>query len=673
MDEITILHLSDLHITETGEKYSKVLEYLIKDIGKEITYVKDNSLIVAVTGDIINEGVPYKDNSAAYNHTLLFFEDLKKCLGSKACGIYLVPGNHDKVRTDKDCFLIPSYRIVDEKYNSTKSKFDDRFLKSFWDSHLEAYKKEKGTGYLDLIKEIYRIFGMSEEDISEKQYINNTYGVDVIEVNGKKFCFVLLNTAWSCVNDFDDRNLFLGFFQIQSLVEQFHALTDMNRPDLTIVLGHHPLSALHGKEEDLLFKELIAFESLDANIYLCGHTHDREVVNWVNNRHSITTLVTGIGWPDKPEKNKSHVNSHTYATYVIDIDLNSVDVYMRDTNDVGSFKTDFRIYTNKNDATLKKITFPIKSHDVQTYIELSRGRGRSEKACYLTEDYLIFIKNYLINISRIEQELGVFVERNKHDLLDIIKRSDNSNLNGHESVDDVDVWESLRSYLFSIDTDEDNEEEEDEEEDYNLDEENSVNDLLRKHQDALFEMLLTFLQKICMLFQKHLVENDFEKKDVVRFHFRYLADRTQYLYKCLCLSFPYYTASSDFSLSDIKYGQLIEESFYTGKGLIYSINKQYTDNDLKAKWSNFITVVPTFDKNIYEKDRKRQGIKKVPYLTFGVTINSGKYDILLYCMDFFNIKKTIDDAIGDFVNTYKIDVGMFCKWAKKYKESEKSR
>lgn len=65
--------------------------------------------------------------------------------------------------------------------------------------------------------------------------------------------------------------------------------------DLTIVIGHHPLGALSGKEEDRIFSEMISFESLDANVYLCGHTHDRTVNNWVNNRHSINTFVTGIG------------------------------------------------------------------------------------------------------------------------------------------------------------------------------------------------------------------------------------------------------------------------------------------------------------------------------------------------------------------------------------------
>lgn len=113
--------------------------------------------------------------------------------------------------------------------------------------------------------------------------------------------------------------------------------------DLTIVIGHHPLGALSGKEEDRIFSEMISFESLDANVYLCGHTHDRTVNNWVNNRHSINTFVTGIGWPES--SNASHVGNHTYSMYIFNMNANFIDVYVRSTNDDGTFFPDFRIYT----------------------------------------------------------------------------------------------------------------------------------------------------------------------------------------------------------------------------------------------------------------------------------------------------------------------------------------
>lgn len=235
-------------------------------------------------------------------HAKEFFNDLYKVLVNKVVGIYIVPGNHDKYRSEKEQFLIPAYRTMKQEYKNHNgkfvSKFNKNFYEKFWENHLENYKEENGTGYIELIKDIYKIFGMPD-NVESKSYINNTFGVDVVEISGRKYCFVLLNTAWSCLDDEDNRNIILGEFQIDMIKEEFQQLVSRRETgddiDLTIVIGHHPLGALSGKEEDRIFSEMISFESLDANVYLCGHTHDRTVNNWVNNRHSINTFVTGIG------------------------------------------------------------------------------------------------------------------------------------------------------------------------------------------------------------------------------------------------------------------------------------------------------------------------------------------------------------------------------------------
>lgn len=67
--------------------------------------------------------------------------------------------------------------------------------------------------------------------------------------------------------------------------------------------------------------------------YLCGHTHDRAIINWVNNRHSINTFMTGIGWPEN--NSGYHIGSHTYSMYVFNLDANSIDIYVRSTDDGG--------------------------------------------------------------------------------------------------------------------------------------------------------------------------------------------------------------------------------------------------------------------------------------------------------------------------------------------------
>ena len=51
MNDLTILHLSDLHIDDSSGKYSRLLSSLLNDIKGEIEYVRDNSVIVVLTGD----------------------------------------------------------------------------------------------------------------------------------------------------------------------------------------------------------------------------------------------------------------------------------------------------------------------------------------------------------------------------------------------------------------------------------------------------------------------------------------------------------------------------------------------------------------------------------------------------------------------------------------------
>lgn len=626
MNELSILHLSDLHIDESGGSYSRVLQSLLADIKEETRYVKEKNLVVVVTGDIINKGICYRDNNAAYNHAIMFFKDLYEQIKDKVCGIYIVPGNHDKVRTKSDLFMIPFYRSVHEDYNADRSIFDSTFEELYWKEHLNSYNKEYGTGYIELTKEIYKIFGLSNDSLLSKSFIENTYGVDVIEVSGKRYCFILLNTSWSCVNDLDNRNLILGRFQLDSLVRQFHNLVDVNRPDLTIVLGHHPINSLSGKEEDFLFREMISYESIDANMYLCGHTHDREVINWVNNRHSINTFVTGIGWPDSAS---AHVGSHTYSIYVIDNNCNAVDVYMRDTNDGGTFKPDFRIYTDDSNSKNNKLTFPIRAHKTQTYISLARGEKRSQKAFYLSNSFLNYMKQYFLSVSRIELEIGKSFEIIK---TDYYENADTDTNISDETLDNIveddfgntnTETELLYNYLFAQTSD--NELFEEESQYYN-----DINRIFENNKEMSYGLLLTYLLRICQILQRHLVGEDYSEGDIVRFHFRYLADKNQLIYRSLCTSFPKEVNQDDYPVSEIKYGQLIEAAYKSEKGLIYSINEQFTDGNLKDRWTNFITIVPEFQDNEYIKKYGNTSSKKIPLITFGVTINNEKYNNMLY-------------------------------------------
>lgn len=446
MNDITILHLSDLHIDKTGTGYSRLLRNLISDIKSEIKHIDDKTMVLVVTGDILHQAPKYKENTKTFDNALKFFNDLYSVIKEKVVGVYITPGNHDKYRSENNQFLVPAYRAIDnECLTSTKKtpKFDDNFYKSFWKYHLDTYSKEHGSGYLELTKEIYKIFGLKDEDIKSKTHISETFGVDTLEINSKKYCFVILNTAWSCIDDNDNRNIIFGDFQLNKLRTQHRDIItqniETNSPDLTVVIGHHPLNSFRGTEEDKLFTEMISFDGFDANVYLSGHTHDRTVTNWVNNRHSLNTFVTGIGWPENASG--YHVSSnHTYSFYIFNLNANSVDVYVRSTNDGGVFSPDFRIYTNKQDANRKKLVFPIKTENAQAYIPLSVGGDHSSKAYYISNDFMEYIKVYFKKIEQLRTLLGMMLEQEKLDFYDSI-------LDEKECSEEIDG--SMYKYLFA--------------------------------------------------------------------------------------------------------------------------------------------------------------------------------------------------------------------------------
>lgn len=131
----------------------------------------------------------------------------------------------------------------------------------------------------------------------------------------------------------------------------------------------------------------------------------------------------------------------------------------------------------------------------------------------------------------------------------------------------------------------------------------------------------------------------------------------------LCTSFPDNINPEDYDLSEIRYGELIEEAYKSGKSLIYSVNEEFAKNKLKDKWRNFITVVPLFEQNHYSTKKKNLSTK-FPYITFGVTINNEKYDKLLYCMDYFGYKEILEEMIEEYLRYFFIDINQFCQWIK---------
>lgn len=101
--------------------------------------------------------------------------------------------------------------------------------------------------------------------------------------------------------------------------------------DLTIGIGHHPLSWLNPQEEKLVKKYMIDEEYFNMSLYMCGHIHDMNLENLYNEEHSLMTLVTGIGWnhQNRESGERDKKDEHRYSIYILDIEKNSCNIIMR--------------------------------------------------------------------------------------------------------------------------------------------------------------------------------------------------------------------------------------------------------------------------------------------------------------------------------------------------------
>lgn len=659
MNEIIILHLSDLHITGKQKTVPKILNSLLNDIEKQIIHLAANKIVVVITGDIIDKG-----NKKALDSAKMFFDKLYDKLGEKILALYIVPGNHDKKRTDINKILVPAYRklITDRKFcnNNTGNAFGDTFQENLWPIQIATYNE---SGYIDLIKYVYKKFDMQEiGNIAQK-----TFGVHVLNISGRKYCFVMLNTAWCCIDEEDNRQIILGKFQLDVISQQFHELTDEEDIDMTFVLGHHPIECLCGIEQDALFSNMISFTEMSANAYLCGHIHDRSIINWSNNHHAIHTLVTGFGWPDQPGGER---HDHYYSIYCFNLNLNSMDIYVRKTDDGSNFIPDLSIYTGSHDRYdegYDKLVRPIRFREAQGEIVLSVAKDVPPKSFYASKDFLNYSRLFIENICKLFFDEKNIIEKDKEDLYEAVITEN------YEEIDDPSFDEKFNALESFLDNPE-------------MFSENKVHKMdwprqvLYEKRKLIFEHFLGFIQWLCQRIHEAVVLDIDNEEKIIRSHFRYLSDKTTKNYQVLCSSFSIGSKENidTNQPSDIKYGDLIEAAFSDSKHgcMIYSVNEKKCTRRLNDKWSDFITVIPKFEANKYKKRVNKKAEKMYPLITFGITIEDSKDEKILQCLDFYSFDRIVADLLRNYTDTFDIDINEFVIWLnqdKKMEESENAR
>lgn len=243
---INWLHLSDVHECNK-EGYHRVAMY--DAIVSEVKSNLQKPDIIFFTGDLAFSGT-------AEEYKLLkerFLTPLRAVLPT-GCPLFTIPGNHD---VDRKRVVNPRLWIGDEKERAAFQEVGGEGRKKRGDALLPRF-------------EAYRAL---EADFSSwgADWLTSEQGsvCKIIEVSDRQIAIVGINTAWLCQDDEDWGRLTAGRTMVDAALRQ----ATTAKPDLVIVLGHHPLAAMTGEKEwsdgNRIRQRL---EQANA-IYLHGHLH----------------------------------------------------------------------------------------------------------------------------------------------------------------------------------------------------------------------------------------------------------------------------------------------------------------------------------------------------------------------------------------------------------------
>jgi len=371
MAEFHMLHLSDLHIKASGLSGTHLK--LIDDIKTQTQRL--DRLFLVITGDIVHQGeygnnfIDNIDNSEFIN----FFERLKDVLLEKVVDIQIVPGNHDKnIRQDEMRLYCPEqdkYLINDENQ----------------DKYFNEIPNKSYNEYFHLVNKIFRIFQIRTNGKYKK--IIKAYGVELFKYFDTNICFIRLDTAWGSYagGAKEQHNLVVYKQQLAELKKAYRTqkmkLDRSGEDYITFCISHHPISFLKPCEEDIIKIELNDEDRLNVDYLLCGHTHERSVSQLSNRNHTMSTLITGIGWDhndnDDPFISQEQREKHCYSIYHFDEARNTQSTILRKTDVDGKFITDVSFHGGKVLSPLKTSSYP--------FILLNRDIPDEEKNLFVDE------------------------------------------------------------------------------------------------------------------------------------------------------------------------------------------------------------------------------------------------------------------------------------------------
>jgi predicted MPP superfamily phosphohydrolase/energy-coupling factor transporter ATP-binding protein EcfA2 len=298
--EITILHLSDLHYSESKKKdIDIVIEALLQDVNNLKTSKNLNIDFIIFSGDFVQAGSSYNDFELAENKIII---PLLKSLNKDYDDFLIVPGNHDIDINEIDNFLeiglenaLKDNKIINDLIDNIE-KHENVFyrLKNF-------YKFRKKLGSKNI------------------KFSNNLFSIYKIEKNKKKIGVALFNSSWRATgkpNNYDYGKLLLGERQIDN------ALDELKDADLKIASMHHPFEWMNEIERNKIKIRTLS----EFNFLFVGHNHFSEQMNVESSDGSIFINNGGCLY-----NSRDYNNGYSILKY--DFENNKCHIYYRTYND----------------------------------------------------------------------------------------------------------------------------------------------------------------------------------------------------------------------------------------------------------------------------------------------------------------------------------------------------
>lgn len=262
-DNITLLHLSDLHLSLNNSDQDVVLKAFLQDID----LVKNTPLkpsVVLFTGDLVKDGDDLDSYFRALDYLIL---PLVERLGLSTDDIIITPGNHDARRS-----IIERSSDWHKETQKLRRRED---LNDFYRKHAAG----------PVLADKFANFSAFEQTIGNKSRLTSNGLFSTFHHKRFDLSIASFNSAWMTFGGLQENEK--GRLAIPELAVS-EALASLPETKSKLVLTHHPLSWL-SDENAGDFKR----SSPKEGVHLFGHVHDPEPSQQLSGRGQMLSCQSG--------------------------------------------------------------------------------------------------------------------------------------------------------------------------------------------------------------------------------------------------------------------------------------------------------------------------------------------------------------------------------------------